>query len=172
MVARPGNTIDTLTSVSPWSASEGLTIHALAARCQHYRQRSESLFELAGRWSAIAEGNTDRVVLARVATHWASHAERWAERIPAHGSGTSTMPDTDDAWQRWSVAVQAVTEAGPTALGLRGLYELVAQLADELENWLAHHDPDVDAPTVRVLELIVSDLRRNRADLAGIAPEP
>jgi hypothetical protein len=71
-----------------------------------------------------------------------------------------------------AVAVQAVVGTGPTALGLRGLYELVAQLLDELGDWLAQHDPDVDAPTVRVLELVVSDLRRDLDDLAAIAPEP
>lgn len=172
MVASRGNPLGTLTLVPPWSASEGLTIDALAHCCQHYRQRSESLFELAGRWSAIAEGDTVRVVMARVATHWASHAELWAERLPTHSAGATTHPDLDDAWRRWSVAVQAVAEAGPTVLGLRGLYELVTQLADELVDWLSHHDPDVDAPTVRVLEVIVSDLGRDRNDLAALAPEP
>ena len=172
MVARPGNAVDTLIGVSTWSASEaseaseGLTIDTLAGRCEHYRQRSEALFEVAGRWSAIAHGDTERLVLARVATHWSSHAELWAERLPAPGSGIVVNGTLQ------AVAVQAVVGTGPTALGLRGLYELVAQLLDELGDWLAQHDPDVDAPTVRVLELVVSDLRRDLDDLAAIAPEP
>lgn len=166
MVARPGNAVATLIGVVPPTPFEGLTIDALAARCEHYRQRSEALFEVAGRWSAIAQSDAERLVLARVATHWSSHAELWAERLPAPGF-VSVATETVQA-----VAIRAVAENGPTALGLQGLYELVAQLTDELGQWLARHDPDVDAPTVRVLELVVADLRRDLDDLVGRAGEP
>lgn len=149
-----------------------LTIEELAARCHHYGDRAGRLFELAGQWSATAEGATTRLMLARLSTHWSTHVEWWSERLPSVDLAPATFDRLDRAEQRVTAALSALAAEGPTPLGLRGLHELVAQLQDDLTRWAQEHDPDVDAPTRRVLDLVLADLHRDLADLDTLADEP
>jgi hypothetical protein len=135
-----------------------LTIDELAARCDHFGSRAAGLFELSGRWSAVAEHDQARTVLARLSTYCATHVEWWDQRRPSSNLPDGGSPALDDAAQRVAVATAALADEGPTALGLRGLHELLSQLSADLAQWAGEHDPDVDAPTVRVLELVLADL--------------
>ena len=136
-----------------------LTIDELAARCGHFGHRAARLFELAGRWSSLAEDDMTRGVLARLSTYCGTHVEWWEQRRPALSLDAGGVPHLDESAQRVAVAMAALADEGPTSLGLRGLHELVTQLTADLADWAAGHDPDVDAPTVRVLNLVVADLR-------------
>lgn len=148
---------------------EALTIHELADRCEWALERTQRWFELMGAWSSVADGDLKRVVLARVATHAAAHVEWWAQRVPAVDGVARATSATDTEQNHWAVAITALAGEGPTALGLQGAAELLTRWIDEYARWIAVHDPDLDAPTVRVLELVLSDLTRDRDDLVAAA---
>lgn len=137
-----------------------LTIVELAARCRHYRDRSASLFEVSGKWSATAGSAAERIVLARLCTHASDHVTWWSQRLP-EGDWQSPEPGPLED------LTEDLTE-GPTPQGLVRLCLVVDELAAELSRWAAEHDADVDAPTARVLELVLTDLRRDSADLHAI----
>lgn len=142
-----------------------LTIDELGGRCHHYRQRAEQVFELAGHWSSIAEQSETRLAMARVSTHCSAHVEWWSQRVPSVDVEFTDQPQLTDAHQRVEVAIAALVQEGPTPLGVQGLCELMAQLCEDAERWEAEHDRDLDAPTGRVLDLVIADLRRDLGDL-------
>ena len=145
-----------------------LTIAELAARCRHYGDRAAELFEVSGQWSATAEADAVRVVLARLSTHASDHVTWWSQRLPS-GEWPPVEPRAlDETGERAARARAMLREDGPTPHGLRRLCEVVDDLADELRRWAAEHDADVDAPTVRVLELVLADLQRDSHDLHTI----
>lgn len=144
-----------------------LTIVQLAARCRHYRDRAAELFEVAGQWSATAEADALRVVLARLSTHASDHVTWWSQRLPS-GEWPPVGSAFEEAGERAAQARAALREQSPTPHGLRRLCEVVDDLTDELRRWAAEHDADLDAPTVRVLELVLADLQRDGHDLHAI----
>lgn len=149
--------------------ADALSIQQLAARCTMVLERTQRLFELVGQWSATAPHDTVRITLARVTTHAATHIEWWTQRIP---QVEGPLDDTDDLLSglaHWSAAMTALAEEGPTPLGLEGVADLLGRWIDEFVQWVSQHDPDLDAPTVRVLELVLADLQRDRDDLLGAA---
>jgi hypothetical protein len=146
-----------------------LTIHQVAARCALVLERTRQLFELVGHWSATAPHDVMRITLARVATHAATHMEWWTQRQP-HVDGA--LDDADEVLSghaHWEAALRALADQGPTSLGLQGVAELLGRWIDEFAQWASQHDPDLDAPTVRVLELVLADLQRDRDDLLTVA---
>ena len=147
-----------------------LTIDELAARCAHYRDRTARLFELAGHWSSVADDVEVRLMAARLSTRWADHVAWWTERMPSIDLVPAWSADLDEAARRAAVALSTLADEGPTPRGLQGLLELVAGLEQELSQWAGEHDADVDAPTRRVLDLVVTDLRRDLDDLRHLTP--
>lgn len=152
-----------------------LTIDELAARCDHYGERASRLFELTGHWSAIAEPDIARVVLARLSTYCSMHVEWWQQRRPSVDLDEKAWPELDAAAERAAVALAALADGGPTPRGMQNLRTEMDRLSAELGEWAREHDPDVDAPTVRILDLVVADLSAASARLSevlGVAAQP
>jgi hypothetical protein len=166
VVGRPPRGLGTLKPVA-----QALTIHELEGRCRQHLVRCERLFQLVGRWSAIADDPPLRIVLARVATHLATHTEWWTARLPVINGGRvlhGVDAGTEALGQHWATVLAALAEQGPTTLGIEGVAEALGRWIDDLVDWVAQHDPDLDAPTVRVLELVVGDLQRDRDALVAV----
>lgn len=164
MVARPLNGLGTLKVMA-----QTLTIHQLAVRCALVLERTQRLFELVGQWSATAPHHEARITLARVATHAATHVEWWTQRMPQVEGPLHDSDDLLTGGAHWNAALTALAEEGPTPLGLEGVAELLGRWIDEFARWASQHDPDLDAPTSRVLELALADLQRDRDDLLAAA---
>ncbi len=136
------------------------TIHELAERIARWRALDLMLFEACGRWTTDTPDGTAARLWASIAQHHAWHAALWAERLPM-------LPglDLDDATghaHRRSVTdiASALGEAVTTIdrLDVIGTTVLPNHAAD-LDATATATDPDLDAPTHRVLTLVLADVR-------------
>jgi hypothetical protein len=118
------------------------------------------MFEAFGRWISTTSHASAKPMLAAASRRHAWHAELWRERFP-------TIPDADvdeavvEARSNLGPLVDAlaVFDALPSGPGRLAVAELAAtQLAREYLAALAAIDPLLDAPTARVLTLVLADL--------------
>jgi hypothetical protein len=118
------------------------------------------LFEAFGRWIPTTSQASAKPVLAAASRRHAWHAELWRERFPL-------IPDTDlaealvEARSGLGALVDALAmfDALPAGPGRLAAVDLAATaLEREYRNVQAAIDPLLDAPTARVLELVVADL--------------
>ncbi len=118
------------------------------------------LFEAFGRWISTTSQASAKPMLAAASRRHAWHAELWRERFP-------TIPDVDvdaavaDARSNLGPLVDALAVFDALASG-PGRLALVEVAATELERAyrtaLAAIDPQLDAPTTRVITLVLADL--------------
>jgi hypothetical protein len=118
------------------------------------------LFEAFGRWISTTSQASAKPALAAASRRHAWHAELWRERFPA-------IPDADVdgavAGERATlsalIAALATFDALPSGPGRLAVTDYVTtELGREYRTALAANDPLVDAPTTRVLTLILADL--------------
>lgn len=152
----PDTTPDT---TAPITTIEGLT-HRVAA----YRSLDQLLFETLGGWATAGADQTSpgvRPFYAAWSQHHGWHAELWSSRQPRNPHG-----DVDDASAaaraRLAPVADAIEELGTDAARLTFLAEhLFPQLAAVLTDHREQIDEHLDAPTVRVLDLVLTDVGRD-----------
>lgn len=137
------------------------TITDLVERVDAYLQTEHFLFEVTGELARRERSDAaTAVVLARLSAHHATHVELWRARRP-EGYGMPVPP--------------VLTPHGPQPVP-----SLTTDLVDTvlpalLQTYEAHLDavdPAVDAPTHRVLRLVIADLRDDLASLRGTLNAP
>jgi hypothetical protein len=118
------------------------------------------LFEAFGRWISTTSQPSAKPLLAAASRRHAWHAELWRERFPM-------IPDADvdesvaEARSNLDALVDALAmfDALPSGSGRLAVADVAAtELAREYRTALAAIDPLLDAPTARVLALVVADL--------------
>lgn len=145
------------------SPTSTISIHDLADRIACYRALDLLLFEVIGAWITEATAAPVRPYYAAWSQHHAWHAELWAGRFPV-------IPDVDVH----EATTAAAERMEPVAAALRSTDTETARislLADHLLPQLTtileqHRDevaPQLDAPTARVLDLVIDDLQRDMA---------
>jgi hypothetical protein len=130
------------------------------------------LFETLGGWSGTVPDPRARAMLARQSHHHAWHAELWHDLLPALPHlprSEMVVPDETDAEVVATLnsldasdpdaASDDATAARLTAAYHLALPHLIATYTDHLE----HTTVITDAPTTRVLRLILADLADDRA---------
>jgi hypothetical protein len=137
------------------------TIHELAHRVAAHRALHLLVFAVAGEWARSTPG-PDRRWLARTAHEHAWLADRWAERFPV-------VPglDLDEATATATAAMDErrtrLLDTPPDARR-EAVAALLRTFADVLRAERDAVDPDLDAPTARVLDLAIADTERQLAD--------
>jgi hypothetical protein len=134
-----------------------MTIHEVADLAARSRAIHLTVFTVAGEWARITPG-PDRRWLARTSHEHAWHADLWASRFPV-------VPGLDlaDATAAASSALASTTASldATDRPGRRAAISAVIEsLAAELGATRARVDGDLDAPTARVLDLVMADLGR------------
>ena len=125
-------------------------LRVLAARVAELRAAELELFELLGAAAHDLDDARVKPIFAACAQHLAWHAELWAQRMPS-------IPGVDlDAMT--NVARDQVATEPLTAL------DYIARRCDELARDV---DPVLDPSTVRVCDLVATDVVRDRAAIAA-----
>lgn len=118
------------------------------------------LFEAFGRWVPTTMEASTKPLLAAASRRHAWRAELWRERFPV-------IPDADvdgavtaeRSTLRALVDALATFDALPSGAGRMAVADYVTtELAREYQAILAAIDPLLDAPTARVLALVLADL--------------
>jgi hypothetical protein len=148
------------------------TIHGLAERVAAYRALDLLLFEVIGAWITDSTAATLRPFYAAWSQHHSWHADLWAGRFPA-------IPDVDlhavtgqaavrfaDVRAAFAASDDPDTETGANTDAQR-IRLFATELLPQLEAVLTDHRvevvPELDAPTARVLDLVLDDIRRDTA---------
>lgn len=135
-------------------------IRELTGRVARAIAIEQVLFEAFGRWIATTEQASAKPVLAAASRRHAWHAELWRERFPL-------IPDVDvdesvaDARSDLDalIAALAVFDTWPSGGARLAVIDVVESvLARGYRSALAGIDPLLDAPTARLLTLVVTDL--------------
>ena len=148
------------TSTTPVTAPL-TTIHGLADRIAAYRALDLLLFEVIGSWITDATAVPVRPYYAAWSQHHGWHADLWAGRYPV-------IPDrdvhtaTEAATARFEPVIEALRALDSDADRIGMLADhLLPQLATILEQHRNEVVPELDAPTARVLDLVIDDLGRD-----------
>lgn len=138
-------------------------IRGLAHRIAAYRALDLIVFEHVGRWGVDADTDASvRPYFAAWSQHHAWHAELWVARFPS-------IPDadvhsaTDDARERFTVAVEALEGAAGSARLELLADRIFPTLASVIDAHRRAVDVRLDAPTARVLDLVTTDVERDRS---------
>lgn len=149
------------------------TIEESGRRIGHHVWVEARLFEVTGRWSGTVDEPRARALLGRQSRHHAWHVQLWHELLPAlpHvGPSQLVAPGEDGA--ATIAGLEALDDAGdtPDAGTDAAVARLTALVRDAVpalerayEDHLARTTPLTDAPTVRVLRLVLADLADDRA---------
>jgi hypothetical protein len=135
-----------------------LALHDVAELAARSRDRHLAIFAVAGEWARTTPG-PDRRWLARTAHEHAWHAQLWAARSPVVPGLEPSDVATDGLVDATRTRLDAADAAGRRS----AVAALVAELADDLRATRMRVDADLDAPTARVLELVLADLDRQLA---------
>lgn len=135
-----------------------MTITELARRIARWRALEYAAARTLGEWIPVVDPPGLRPVLAGWSEHFAWHVSLWDDRAPAvigvdllgdlPAGGSTTVVDVDIA-------------AGVDGLISVLMAEVWQPLIDELSGLAAVTDPRLDGPTVRVVDLVLADLRRD-----------
>ena len=131
------------------------------------------LFEAFGRWIPTTSEASVKPLLAAASLRHARHAQLWRERFPV-------IPDTDvdeslvSAHSELGPLVDAleVFDALPSGPGRLAVADLAATgLGRAYRTALAPIDPLLDAPTARLLMLVVADLEVGPTPSSGLTDD-
>lgn len=137
------------------------TIHELADLTARHRALALLLAETAGRWIVESPEADAKPSWAAAASRHAWHAELWAERFPAVlGADLDLDLATTTARAELDVLAADLDAATSTTERLARYREVVDRTADALSDIRVALDERLDAPTARLLDLVVTDLRR------------
>lgn len=141
-----------------------MTIDELARRIADWRALELAAARLLGEWIPVVEPARWRPVLAGWADHLAWHVDLWDTRAPAI-PGVDLLADTPTG--RSAPVVDRA--AGVDALIDVLVTEVFEPMIAELDTAGASIDPRLDAPTARIIGLILDDLRRDLAEARSVA---
>jgi hypothetical protein len=136
------------------------TVHGLAELIGRQRALDLLLFELTGRWATDTDDPALAPFWAARSRDHAWHAELWADRFPAlpgfdlEAATTAAERSLDDA--------VALRDARTSQDRLARYGAVVTRLIDEIHAVEQTLDPRLDAPTARILALVLHDLREVR----------
>ena len=143
-----------------------MTITELARRIARWRALEYAAARALGEWIPVVDPPGLRPVLAAWAEHFAWHVNLWDDRTPEvigvdllgdlPAGGSTTVADVDVA-------------AGVDGLIPILMTEVWEPLIDELSGVAAVTDPRLDGPTIRVVELVLADLRRDLYTARSVA---
>jgi hypothetical protein len=139
-----------------------VALHDLARRIAAHRAMDALLFEHAGAWVTVTPEPALKPVLAAWSANHAAHLDLWAARFPA-------VPGLDlDALQ--AEARRRLDETEAPLLAAATTTERLAAGADALDRFAAALSDDrravdqlLDAPTARVLDAVLADVRSDAA---------
>lgn len=149
------------------------SIAGLTSRVIAYRALDLALFEIVGGWITSGGSGLVRARAAAWSQHHAWHAELWAGRLPLTpllDDAARPVPGESSDGDRHAVLASLLDSA--TAEGDRiAVYAhgVLAALDDALEAHRVAIDPALDGPTARVLDLVLADVRRDRATAGALA---
>jgi hypothetical protein len=156
--------------IPPWDRREvpGLfDVESAARRLGHYKWFEMRLFEVLGRWTALTPEHDVKARLGRNSAHHAWHAELFHRRLPEladlHPAGLTVPPN--EAMAEFVEALSAPTDPGSTLERLVGVYRVAVPWAASAYTFHLHRASGVaDAPTMRSLELVLTDLTADVRD--------
>jgi hypothetical protein len=121
----------------------------LGDACARLRARNLDLFEMTGGWVATTPPGVEQRHFATAAHRHAWHAELWARRCPA-------IPpvDLDALTARHRVSLPEV-EPGRRLAAYRARLDT---MSTDLDSFASAIDSELDPSTVRVIDLVRSDL--------------
>ena len=154
--ASSGSSTDTAPAIT--------TIDGLGRAAAAHRALGQLLFETLGGWATADDAHTSpgvRPFYAAWAQHHAWHAELWAARHPS-----TPLADLDGATSTARTRLTAVADTlGALGTDAERLAFLAGQVLHQLANVLAEHrsriDERLEAPTARVLDLVLTDVHRD-----------
>lgn len=158
------NAPDTALDTTPDTTAPVTTIEGLARRTAAYRSLDLLLFETIGAWATADADQTSpgvRPFYAAWSQHHAWHAELWSSRHP--NTPLSVLDEaTADARARMEPVADVIGEMDTDAERLTFLAEhLLPQLMSVLTDHRERIDEHLDAPTARVLDLVLTDVCRD-----------
>lgn len=153
----------------PSSPAGSTSIHDLADRIGVYRALDLLLWESVGGWITEVSASF-RPVVAATSQHHGWHAELWEQRFPVV-PGLDVHEATRRAASLLEPVRRAVAGTDDDAGRAAWLADVLRQLLDVTEAHRARVDPLVDAPTARVLDLVVDDLARDVERTAACATD-
>ena len=156
--------------VPPWDRREvaGLfDVETAARRLGHYKWFEMRLFEIAGGWVALTPEVDVKARLGANCSHHAWHAELFHQRLPEladlHPAGLTAPANEEVA--RFVDALAAPVEPSRTLERLVGLYRVAVPWAASAYTFHLNRSSTVaDAPTMRVLQLVLADLAADERD--------
>ncbi len=142
-------------------------IGSAAVRLGRYGWVAARMFETVGAWVASTPEPEVKVFFGTVTAEWAWHAELWRERLPElREIDRSALLVSPGAAADRVFALLEGLEA--TASRLAGLDALCARLEVIFTIHEQAADTVRDAPTLRTLRLVQSDLASSRAKIAEL----
>lgn len=141
-----------------------MTIADLARRIADWGALEYAAARLLGEWIPVVDPPRLRPVLAGWADHFAWHVSLWDSRAPAITGVDLVAGSPPDR------PIPVVDHAG----GVEALISALANeywepLIDELDTVAAGIDRRLDGPTARVIDLVLTDLRRDLAEARSVA---
>lgn len=147
------------------------SIAGLTARVIAYRSVELALFEIIGGWITTGSSGLVRAHAAAWSQHHAWHAELWAGRLPRTpllDAADRPVDATDAARHTALTSLFDPASADGDRISLYA-HGALAALDEALSAHLAAIDPALDGPTIRVLDLVLADVRRDRATAGSLA---
>jgi len=137
-----------------------------ARRVARYQWIEERLFELLGAWTVVVPEPEAKIVLGPHAARHAEHAEAWARCRPdVREAGPAGAEPPGATVEAAFDALRDLDGPGRTIERLAGVYGVV--LPELLDAYRAHLGRAVavsDGPVIRVLERVVAEEIRERAE--------
>jgi hypothetical protein len=148
-----------------------MLLEDLARRIAMHRATDAVLFEHLGGWVASTRDAALKPLLAAWAGHHSDHLDLWADRFPAV-AGLDLDVDTRTARARLASTEQQLTGAASDRERLVAALVVLDRHEAACSTDRAGVDQLLDAPTARVLDLVLADLRADavtaRAALARL----
>ena len=171
----PGTGPDERTSFAPYSAFEipadlrelhgRYDVEAVARRVRNFRYAEEWIMMILGGWIATVPELPVKTGLGKIIWETAQAADRLGKRLPELRCGTRSVSTSEAPNEGFAAFVRSIAEPespAHTIEKLAGVFDvLLPHLAEAYERMAAETDPIADAPTVRILEDALADLRRH-----------
>ncbi len=156
--------------VPPWDRREVPSIfdaESAARRLGHYTWFEMRLFEVVGGWVAATPEVDVKARFGTNCNHHAWHAQLFHQRLPEladlHPEGLTVAPNPE--LEAFVDALASIEEPAGTLERLVGLYRVAVPWATAAYTFHLNRSSSVsDAPTMRVLRLVLDDLAADQLD--------
>lgn len=135
-----------------------MDIESLAVRAGRSAWVERRLFELLGAWVTTTADPAAKRLFASHCHQHAWHADLWCDRIPVlrHIEADSVVVAPSDAVAALLDDIASLEESPGRVSAVYGV--VLPALVEAYGEWLDDTDAAVDAPTARVLTLVLNDL--------------